>query len=498
MYKRSEQGWLKHLDFILLDILSLQIALVLAYGLHRGWPYALRRGLAFGLRRGFSRLVYADGNYLTLAAWMAAFSALIAVMFNTMHDVLKRNWATELRQTLTQSLLMFGAVVVLLFSMKDSEIYSRIVLWLTLILYIFFAYALRMTYKRWLLRWRRSDKKRIMLLIADTRSVADAMAKFRSHPVEGIHICGVVLADRDAAGETVEDTPVVANLDGAAAYICREWIDEVCISVTDFGKTPYDLIDKCREMGVTVHLHLMPLSGMGKQAVEKIAGMSVITSSMNFASPIQLLIKRVVDILGGLACSLVALVIIAVVGPMIKKASPGPILYKQERIGQNGRKFRMYKIRSMYMDADARKQELEAQNRVSDGRMFKVDFDPRIIGNETLPDGTHRTGIGEFIRKTSLDEFPQGFNVLLGQMSLVGTRPPTTDEWEKYELHHRARLSTKPGITGMWQVSGRSEITDFEEITRLDTEYIANWSIGLDFRILVKTFGAVLKRKGAM
>ena len=144
------------------------------------------------------------------------------------------------------------------------------------------------------------------------------------------------------------------------------------------------------------------------------------------------------------------------------------------------------------------KQELMNENRVASGMMFKLDFDPRIIGNEVLPDGTKKTGIGEFIRRTSIDELPQGFNVLLNQMSLVGTRPPTVDEWEKYELHHRARLATKPGITGMWQVSGRSEITDFEEITRLDTEYIENWSIGLDIRILLKTIGAVLGHRGAM
>lgn len=152
----------------------------------------------------------------------------------------------------------------------------------------------------------------------------------------------------------------------------------------------------------------------------------------------------------------------------------------------------------MYMDADARKQELMSQNRVSDGMMFKLDFDPRIIGNEVLADGTRKTGIGEFIRKNSIDELPQGFNILLGQMSLVGTRPPTVDEWEKYELHHRARLATKPGLTGMWQVSGRSEITDFNEVTRLDTEYIENWSIGVDIRILLKTVVAVLRHKGAM
>ena len=204
------------------------------------------------------------------------------------------------------------------------------------------------------------------------------------------------------------------------------------------------------------------------------------------------------DILGGVVGSILAILIIAVVGPIIKKQSPGPILFKQTRIGKNGKKFQIFKIRSMYMDAEERKKELMEQNRVKDGMMFKLDFDPRIIGNEILPDGTKKTGIGEFIRKTSLDEFPQFFNVLIGQMSLVGTRPPTVDEWEKYEFHHRARLACKPGITGMWQVSGRSEITDFEEVVKLDTKYITNWSFELDIWILLKTVWIVLTGRGAM
>ena len=115
-----------------------------------------------------------------------------------------------------------------------------------------------------------------------------------------------------------------------------------------------------------------------------------------------------------------------------------------------------------------------------------------------IPDGTHKTGIGDFIRRTSLDEFPQFINVLKGEMSLVGTRPPTLDEWEKYELHHRARLATKPGITGMWQVSGRSKITDFEEVVKLDTKYITEWDFKLDIKILLKTSVIVLKQDGSM
>lgn len=158
----------------------------------------------------------------------------------------------------------------------------------------------------------------------------------------------------------------------------------------------------------------------------------------------------------------------------------------------------MYKFRSMYIDAEARKAELMKENRLGDGKMFKLDFDPRVIGNRILPDGTKKTGIGDFIRRTSLDEFPQFFNVLKGDMSLVGTRPPLISETNLYEPHHKARLAIKPGITGMWQVSGRSDITDFEEVVNLDKEYINNWNIGLDIKILIRTVFLVAKGEGAM
>ena len=149
------------------------------------------------------------------------------------------------------------------------------------------------------------------------------------------------------------------------------------------------------------------------------------------------------------------------------------------------------------MDAEERKKALMEQNKISDGMMFKMDDDPRIIGSEKKDKNGKPRGIGNFIRKTSLDEFPQFWNVLKGDMSLVGTRPPTLDEWEKYDLHHRVRMSIKPGITGLWQISGRSDITDFEEVVRLDREYIQNWSIWLDFKILFKTVGVVLRHEGA-
>ena len=145
------------------------------------------------------------------------------------------------------------------------------------------------------------------------------------------------------------------------------------------------------------------------------------------------------------------------------------------------------------MDAEERKKELMDRNTI-EGNMFKMEHDPRIIGSGK--DGT-RHGIGWFIRKTSIDEFPQFLNVLKGEMSLVGTRPPLVDEWENYDLHHRARMSIKPGLTGLWQVSGRSDITDFEEVIALDMEYINNWSFKEDIKIILKTIKIIFSNEGA-
>lgn len=152
----------------------------------------------------------------------------------------------------------------------------------------------------------------------------------------------------------------------------------------------------------------------------------------------------------------------------------------------------------MYLDAEERKAELMKDNKLGDGKMFKLDFDPRVIGNKVMLDRSHKTGVGEFIRKTSLDEFPQFFNVLKGDMSIVGTRPPLISETNLYEYQHFARLAIKPGITGMWQVSGRSEIIDFDEVVKLDKYYIENWNLGLDIKILFKTVLVVVCKKGAV
>ena len=490
MYKRKNLGWEKHLDFILIDALSLQYALILCY-----YFYVTHVSSGMPLR------MYENEPYRTICIFFFILSFTVAIAFNTMHNVIKRGYFIEFYQTVKQAVLVFAGLVLILFAIHTSGTYSRLILSFTALVYIPISYLLRILWKKFLLATGGSNAtKRSMILVASEADVPVILK--RTSGSEDTKIVGLVLSDRDAEGETVHNIPVVANLSDAAMYICREWVDEVFIypdASSDFkSSSVYPLFQQCREMAIPTHIRVSLGDVEGKSFIEKINGFNVITTTANYASPLQLFAKRAMDILGGLVGSIFALLIIVIVGPIIKHQSPGPILFKQERIGQNGKHFKMYKLRSMYMDAEERKKELMSQNRVADGLMFKLDFDPRIIGNKILPDGSHKTGIGEFIRHTSLDEFPQFFNVLKGDMSLVGTRPPTLDEWEKYQYHHRARLSTRPGITGMWQVSGRSKITDFEEIVRLDTEYINNWTIGLDIKILYKTVFSVLKHDGAM
>ena len=313
-------------------------------------------------------------------------------------------------------------------------------------------------------------------------------------------IAGLAVVDEDLRGTSIRNIKVTAQKDDIIDHLKKEWVDEVYISLPQEEAYPEGLISSLMEMGTVLHISMHRMSGLEgqKQFIERIGNSTVITVSLNYATTRQAFIKRAMDIAGGLIGCLLTGILCIVIGPMIYIQSPGPIFFSQIRVGRNGKKFKMYKFRSMYPDAEERKKELMEQNHIKDGMMFKLEWDPRIIGTKQLADGRMKKGIGNYIRDWSLDEFPQFFNVLKGDMSLVGTRPPTVDEWERYELRHHARLAVKPGITGLWQVSGRSNITDFDEVVELDKKYIREWSMELDLKILLKTIKVVFRKDGAM
>lgn len=480
MYRRRAQGWSQYLDFIFIDVLSLQVAYIISIFLRH------------------QEMAYAVQLYRKLGILLALIDVFVIVVNNSMHEVMKRGLYVEFVRTLQHCFYVFGVTTVYLFATQDGILYSRIVLVLTFVYHVLLGYIYRILWKNILRVFgvTRGEKNNL-LVVTTPEDAEEILSRLSRNNMEGYVISGVVLTE-STEEKMIQNYPIVSDLQGISDYIVREWIDSVYINAPISDERVMKVMDDCSVMAVPTHFHVPKLNHNGvKRFSERIGDTMVLTTSINYATPLQSLIKRIFDIVVASVGSIFAVLVMIVVGPIIKFQSPGPILFKQERIGRNGKHFYMYKIRSMHVDAESRKQELLDENNVKDGMMFKMDFDPRIIGNTVRPDGTRKTGIGNFLRRSSLDELPQFFNVLGGSMSVIGTRPPTLDEWSKYQLHHRARLATKPGITGLWQVSGRSEITDFEEVVKLDTQYIANWSFGQDIKIFCKTIIALFSRKGA-
>ena len=485
MYKRDTKGWLKHLDFMILDLIVLQVSFVLAYALRHG-PYGLFNPYRVPL-------------YSSMGAFLMLCDLVIIFFTEPFRNILKRGYYREMEALIQQMLFVELFAVLYLFMQQVAQDYSRITVLLTGFFYVALSYPVRLLWKL-LLKKNRRPGNRSLLVVCDRDIVEKTIEDIRNNNYGVYRLSGLVLTEPGFTGMEFCGVPVVAEVEDAADYVHNLWVDEVFVNISHPTEHTDILMNDFVEMGVAVHLNLFQVNHVqGRvQIVEKVGNYTVLTSTMNYATPRQAFMKRFMDIAGGIVGCLICCVLFLFVAPAIYISSPGPIFFKQERIGKNGKHFKMYKFRSMYMDAEERKKELLSQNKHNSDLMFKMDFDPRIIGNKVLPDGTRKTGIGQFIRDTSIDEFPQFFNVLKGDMSLVGTRPPLVSEFEAYQYHHRARMSVKPGITGMWQVSGRSEITDFEEVVRLDTQYINQWTIGLDIKILLLTVITVLKRKGSM
>lgn len=476
MYQKADKGWKKHLDFTLIDGTCLQLAYVAAFLVRHGirWPNA-------------------NGLYSNMVFVFLFIQISVTFFGESFKNVLKRGYLKEFISVMKHVCLVILIAAFYLFAVRRGEEYSRITLVLTGFFYAVFSYSARIVWKRHLLTRRVGGKgKRSLLILTSRDMVKETVESIRKNNYGCYRIVGVTLLDEDWVGQKIKGTEIVANRDTVAEYVCREWVDEVFINLPSQMSLPQALVDCFFDMGVTVHQNLTKMEQLKGQIqhVERLGTYTVLTSSINMASWKQACLKRAMDITGGIVGCIITGMLFIVIAPCIYLQSPGPVFFSQVRIGKNGKKFRLYKFRSMYMDAEERKKELMGQNRVKGGMMFKVEDDPRIIGGSK--------GIGNFIRNYSIDEFPQFWNVLRGEMSLVGTRPPTVDEWDKYALHHRARLSIKPGITGMWQVSGRSDITDFEEVVRLDRDYITEWSIGLDIKTLVRTVFVVFKKRGAM
>ena len=380
---------------------------------------------------------------------------------------------------------IFAAITVYLWGTKQSEIYSRqviLVFWGVSIVVEYFARCLWKIYIRQ--RMIRGKRFTRLVIVTEERFAKQCVSDFQKDRYKEFQVIGVVVVDEDRTGEMICDVPVVASADSFLEYVRLNVVDEVFIN-GNTRESSEALANELLELGLTVHFNLVRESRlMPNKLVEQCGKYLVLTTSMKIATNRQVFLKRCMDIAGSLVGLILMVIAFLVFAPFIKLQSPGPIFYAQTRIGKNGRRFKFYKFRTMIVGADDMKKDLMEHNEMQ-GLMFKMEEDPRIFP------------VGKVMRKFSIDELPQFWNVLKGDMSLVGTRPPTEDEFEQYELHHKARLGIRPGLTGMWQVSGRSDIKDFEEIVALDTQYISNWSLAMDIRILFRTVGVVLTGKGS-
>ena len=366
---------------------------------------------------------------------------------------------------------------------------SRAVFGYYLAVNVLFSYISRILLKQYMVKvYKKSKYSSRTLLITTAARVEEATQNLLSYNEWNRILKGIVLLDRDSQGDIVCGFPIVAGKENVLDYVVHNDIDEVFILASNIRQEPLiqQWVSEMELMGiiVDVNIDIFDIESSGKRSLNRVGKYAVVTFARNIFSTRQMVAKRALDVAG----SLVGMVILGIaaifVAPAIKLESPGPVFFGQTRIGRNGRRFTFYKFRSMYQDAEERKKELVASNEVK-GLMFKMENDPRI------------TRVGQFIRKTSIDELPQFWNVLKGDMSLVGTRPPTVDEFEHYESKHKCRLSMTPGMTGLWQISGRSDIKDFDEVVKLDMQYIDNWSILLDIKIILLTVGVVFRGKGS-
>ena len=467
---------MQNICIMAIDLICLLLSYVMAgylwLGIIKGAAYeALRRDL------------YGD-----ISAMIIAY-AVTALLFNFNQEFIKRGKLIEIIQVIKSNIIIAAVMAVVIFLKHENSDLSRGVYMVMICLNVVVTYGVHRLFKTYLLKYYKNSRANTQLFVVTTLDRASKVIKeMDSNSVWGNRICSIAIIDRDMVGQKIDGVEVAATFDSMVTYAKEQIVDEVFIDVPyDSGKSLTDIVTKFEGMGATVHLNIEVLEQFSNfsKSVNQLGSIPVITFANNVYDYRQLFIKRLMDIVGSIVGLAITGVITIFLAPILKLESPGPLFFKQKRVGKNGRYFYIYKFRSMYVDAEERKKELMDKNKM-DGLMFKMDNDPRI------------TKVGRFIRKTSIDELPQFFNVLKGDMSLVGTRPPLPGEVSEYEIHHRARLAIKPGITGMWQVSGRSDITDFEEVVRLDTKYIKEWTPALDIKILFKTVKTVLGKEGSM
>lgn len=468
----------------LIDLLSLVLSIGLAWGLTAGVLHKMG---------DFQLDDLVEACFLLLLAYILTFFT-----FDQSENIVNRTPIREVEIAVRFNFLLTLIDAACLALTKASMLHSRYFLVFVPVIDVFVMTGAHAVLKKMLVRARYTKGIQSLVGVVTTQEnaspILEELKKDWSKRVTGL---AILEAAPEQLHTEIDGVKIEANFDNFMDWLRQAALDEVYLDVaqeSEENMLPY--LEEMESMGLTVHFRLPVLDRIEKaccdetsavrisRELSRCAGGNVVTMGTVELKLRDQVLKRTMDIVGGILGCIISIPIIALVAIPLKLESPGPLIFKQRRVGRNGRVFYIHKLRSMYVDAEARKKELMAQNEMN-GLMFKMEDDPRI------------TRVGRFIRRTSIDELPQFFDVVRGSMSLVGTRPPTLDEYRQYESHHKRRLSMKPGITGLWQVSGRSDIDDFEEVVRLDVQYIDNWSIWMDIYLLFKTVGVVFDRKGA-
>ncbi len=414
------------------------------------------------------------------------------LLFNNNKDFYIRGYLLEFMHVVWNNVIMLSGTAVILFFIRYYDVFSRLAILYFFIIDTFLMWAVHLALKRMIPRLYRSLLQEKSVLLLGNRDFIETylIDHEKSRNFSDV-IVGAVLYDDEEGLKSGQDLKIglhnikiATTLDELSDYCRNASLDEIAVGSEGRSRELIPLLDELSQSGIAIsyQIEIPDLSGSKHRMYSGTENIDMIVYANKVVSVGYLIIKRFMDIIGALAGCFVLLFLVVIFGPLIKIESEGPVFFSQKRVGRNGRVFNIYKFRSMYKDAEERKKELLKDNEMQ-GLIFKMEDDPRI------------TKVGRILRKTSLDEFPQFINVLKGDMSLVGTRPPTLDEFMQYSLGQKKRLSFRPGLTGLWQVSGRNDITDFEDIVALDIEYIDNWSLLLDIKILLKTIPAMFAGK---
>lgn len=446
--------------------------------------------LASWIRYGniIHNILYSE-SYRVAMIFIQSIYIVIYYLYSTYKGFFKRGFLEEMVTVVKTNTILAATITAILFLFQEGNSYSRLFFICFIIMNIIVTYMFRQYFKLLLLAvYKKSSSSNKVMIITASSQIKKVLAKIRSENNWEYQVTYLTILDQNMVGQSIDGIEVKADINNMFEVAKLEVIDEVLIHIpTDcpLDMKLEEMVLIFQNMGVTVDVSINTFGlNIKEKIVREMSGYHVLTFSSKLFNESQLVLKRIVDIIGGLLGCILTLILTIFVAPAIRLETPGPIFFSQIRIGKNGRRFKLYKFRSMYVDAEKRQQDLMMLNEMK-GHMFKIQNDPRI------------TKVGNFLRRTSLDEFPQFFNVLKGDMSLVGTRPPTVSEFIHYENRHKRRLQLKSGVTGLWQVSGRSDVSDFEEVVRMDLEYIDSWTLKKDIKILFKTIYVVLFTRGA-